>query len=120
MVHIGLHSVGTYHKKFGWEKKKIKDIHMITTVGKDNGKEGHSTKKALPMTNSRRSAKITAVSYRRLLTTLCRESLFAECISVPSVLLSVNMLVTESRSLSSARQKAFGKAPSTRQRAGFW
>ena len=24
MVHVGLHSVGTYHKKFGWEKKKIK------------------------------------------------------------------------------------------------
>jgi hypothetical protein len=22
MVHVGLHSVGTYHKKFGWEKKK--------------------------------------------------------------------------------------------------
>jgi hypothetical protein len=26
MVHVGLHSVGTYHKKFGWEKKKIKNI----------------------------------------------------------------------------------------------
>jgi hypothetical protein len=24
MVHVGLHSVGTYHKKFGWENKKIK------------------------------------------------------------------------------------------------
>jgi hypothetical protein len=22
MVHVGLHSVGTYQKKFGWEKKK--------------------------------------------------------------------------------------------------
>jgi hypothetical protein len=22
MVHVGLHSVGTYHKKFGWENKK--------------------------------------------------------------------------------------------------
>jgi hypothetical protein len=21
MVHVGLHSVGTYHKKFGWENK---------------------------------------------------------------------------------------------------
>jgi hypothetical protein len=26
MVHVGLHSVGTYHKKFGWEKKNIKNI----------------------------------------------------------------------------------------------
>jgi hypothetical protein len=24
MVHVGLYSVGTYHKKFGWENKKIK------------------------------------------------------------------------------------------------
>jgi hypothetical protein len=24
MVHVGLHSVGTYHKRFGCEKKKIK------------------------------------------------------------------------------------------------
>jgi hypothetical protein len=22
MVHVGLHSVGTHHKKFGWENKK--------------------------------------------------------------------------------------------------
>jgi hypothetical protein len=24
MVHVGLHSVGTYHKKFGGQNKKIK------------------------------------------------------------------------------------------------
>jgi hypothetical protein len=24
MKHLGLHSIGTNHKKFGWEKKKIK------------------------------------------------------------------------------------------------
>jgi hypothetical protein len=24
MVHVGLHSVGTYHKKFGWQKRKRK------------------------------------------------------------------------------------------------
>jgi hypothetical protein len=28
MVHVGLHSVGTYHKKYGWEKKKIKNIYF--------------------------------------------------------------------------------------------
>jgi hypothetical protein len=26
MVNICLHSVETYHKKFGWEKKKIKNV----------------------------------------------------------------------------------------------
>jgi hypothetical protein len=44
------------------------------------------------------------------------EDFFAECISVPRALLSVNVVVAESRTLPSA---AFGKAPSTRQRAGF-
>jgi hypothetical protein len=24
MVHVGLYSLGTYHKKFGWQNKKIK------------------------------------------------------------------------------------------------
>lgn len=70
----------------------------------------------------RHSVKITAVSYRRLLTALYRASLFAECLtldkyvfaeclSVPSVLFSVNVVVTESRTLPSARQKALGKEP---------
>jgi hypothetical protein len=26
MVHLGLHSVGTYHKKFGWQNNKNKNI----------------------------------------------------------------------------------------------
>jgi hypothetical protein len=26
MVHVGLYSVGTYHKKFGWENKKNKNV----------------------------------------------------------------------------------------------
>jgi hypothetical protein len=26
MVYVGLHSVGTYHKKFGWENKKNKNV----------------------------------------------------------------------------------------------
>jgi hypothetical protein len=85
---------------------------------------------SLPSANARRSAKITAVSYRWLLTALCRgppfaeclalgKDFFVECIYVPRVLLSVNAVVTESRTLPSARQKALGKVPSTRQRAGF-
>jgi hypothetical protein len=37
MEHIGLHSVETYHKNFGWEKKKIKIYFAecpIMTLGK--------------------------------------------------------------------------------------
>jgi hypothetical protein len=26
MVHVGLHSIGTHHKKFGWENKKNKNV----------------------------------------------------------------------------------------------
>ena len=62
---------------------------------------------ALPSAKSRLSAKITDVSYRRLLTVLCRawvfaeclalgKEVFAECLPVPSALLSVNVVVTES------------------------
>jgi hypothetical protein len=94
------------------KEKKLKKYTLPSVYGETLGKET-----SLPSANSRRSAKITAVSYRRLLTTLCREPLFAEClalgknffiecISVPSVMLSVNALVTKSRSLSSA---ALGK-----------
>jgi hypothetical protein len=86
---------------------------------------------SLRSANVWRLAKITVVSYRRLLTALCRASPFAECLtldkdvfvecmSMPSVLLLVNMVVTESRTLPSARQKALDKASSTQQRAGFW
>jgi hypothetical protein len=56
---------------------------------------------------------ITTVSYRRLLTALCRASRFAECLAldkaafaeclpVPRVLLLVNVVVIESRTLPSA------------------
>jgi hypothetical protein len=76
------------------------------------------------------SAKVTAVSFRRRLTALCRElhfaecfalgkEIFAECIPVPRVLLSSNVVITKSITLPSAGQKALGKAPNTRQRPGF-
>jgi hypothetical protein len=93
-----------------------------------------------PSVKAWHSAKITAVSYRRLLTALCRASLFTECLAlgkavfakcllVPSVLLSVNAVVTESRTLLSAAlgkevfaecmTKTLGKGLSTRHRDGF-
>jgi hypothetical protein len=39
MVHVGLHSVGTYHKKFGDQNKKIKICFaecLHRTLGKDS------------------------------------------------------------------------------------
>jgi hypothetical protein len=38
MIHVGLHSVGTYHKKFGRQNKKIKIYFaecLEMTLGKD-------------------------------------------------------------------------------------
>jgi hypothetical protein len=131
MVHVGLHSVATYHKKFGWQNNKIK-IYFVEFPRKALGKAcsvecqtGALGKKAsLPSARTRLSAKITVVSFRRRLTTLCRalsfveclalgKDVFAECFPVPRVLLSVNVVVTESRTLPSARQKTIGIASST-------
>jgi hypothetical protein len=134
MEHVSLHSVGTYHKNLDGKRKKIK-----YTLSSAHG--WHSTKHdlssirfealgkvaSLPSAKARCSAKITVVSYRLLLTALCQASLFAECLAlgktffveclpVPRVLVSVNVVVAESRTLPSA---ALGKAWSTRQRAGF-
>jgi hypothetical protein len=137
MEHVSLHSVGTNHKKVWLGKEKKKNIlcrvfkilsikHSLPSVGLATLDKVAS----LPSAKARCSAKVTTVSYRRLLTALCRASsfteyltldkaVFVECLLVSSVLLSVNMVVTESRTLSSARQKALGKVPSTRQRAGL-
>jgi hypothetical protein len=76
------------------------------------------------------STKVTVVSFTRWLTVVCRVPHFAECLAlgkesfaectpVPRVLLSTNTIVTESRTLPSARQKTLGKAPRTRQRPRF-
>jgi hypothetical protein len=72
----------------------------------------------LPSARTRLSAKIRVVSFRRRLTAICRvlpfaeylalsKNVFAECLPVPSVLLSVNMVVTESRTLLNAADKDF-------------
>jgi hypothetical protein len=114
MEHVGLHHLRTYHKKFGWEKKKNKNTlcrvsrndsrqHSLTSIKR----EALDKVASLPSSKARPSAKITTVRYRRLLTGLCRESTFAECLAlgkdffaeclpVPRVLFSVNTVVTES------------------------
>jgi hypothetical protein len=108
MVHVGLHSVETYHKKFGKVNKKYFVECPAAALGKED---------SLPSARTRLSAKVTAVSFRRRLTALCREPPFAECILVPRVLLSANVVVTERRTLpSAALGKGFFAECGTRQR----
>jgi hypothetical protein len=126
MIHVGLHSAGIYHKKFG--RQNLKNKNMLCRVSREDSRQrvlcrvpyiGHSAKKHLcrvPTLDPRQ--RLTAVSFRAAADgplpsatvaeclTLGKE-IFAESSSVPSVLHSVNQLVTESRSLPSA---ALGKA----------
>jgi hypothetical protein len=100
MVHVGLHSVGTYHKKFIWQKKKRKNI--LCRVFRNDTRQSklcrvsaswHSAKKPLcrvPTLGARQ--KLMAVSYRRLLTVLCpappsTSVWHSAMISLPSVFL---------------------------------
>jgi hypothetical protein len=87
MVHVGLHSVGTYHKKFGGQNKKIKKCFAECpqkTLGKDSlcrvPHIWHSAKRRLCRVSAfGPRQRLTAVSCRRPLTALCREP------SLPSV-----------------------------------
>jgi hypothetical protein len=99
MVHVGLHSVETYHKKFGWQNKKIK-IYFAECPRQALGK-AYSAECQTVDTRTRLSANITIVSFTRRLTTVCQAPHFAECFTVPRVLLSTNTIVTESRTLPS-------------------
>jgi hypothetical protein len=105
MVHVGLHSVGTYHKKFGGQN--VKNKNMVCRVSSTNTRQSllcrvpsiwHSAKKPLywvPVLGSRQ--RLTAVSFRTtadgpLLSTFFAECLtlgkhvFAECCPVPGVM----------------------------------
>jgi hypothetical protein len=73
---------------------------------------------SLSSAKARRSAKITEVSYRRLLMALCRvlpfaeclalgKAVFAECHYVSSVLLLINVVVIESGTLPNAALDKF-------------
>jgi hypothetical protein len=126
MIHVGLHSVGTYHKKFG--RQNLKNKNMLCRVSWEDTRQGvlcrvphiwHSAKKPLcrvPILGSRQ--RLTAVSFRTAADGPMPSATFAECLTlgkhvfaecgpVPSVLHSVKRLVTESQTLPSA---ALGKA----------
>jgi hypothetical protein len=144
MIHVGLHSVGTYHKKFGRQNQKNKNI--LCRVSREDTRQRvlcrvpsiwHSAKKPLcrvPIIGSRQ--KLTTVSFRTADDGPLPRVTFAECLTlgkhvvaewgpVPSVQHSVKRLVAESltlpsaAALPSAQQKALGKETDTRQSLGF-
>jgi hypothetical protein len=138
MIHVGLHSVGTYHKKFGRQNKKNKKI--LYRVSREDTRQSvlcrvpniwHSAKRTLrrvPNLGSRQ--RLTAVSFRTATDGPLPSATFAECFTlgkhvfaecgpVPSIQHSVKRLVAESLTLPSARQKALGKEADTRQTLGF-
>jgi hypothetical protein len=118
MIYVGLHSVGTCHKKFGWKKKKIQNI--ICRVSKNGTRQ--SVLCRVPTLDARQ--KLTTVSYRRLLTALCRTppspSVWDSAkISLLSLILCREFCSRQTRSLPrarlcrvrhSAKRRALGKA----------
>jgi hypothetical protein len=117
MIHVGLHSVGTYHKKFGRQNQKNKNI--LCRVSREDTCRvptiWHSAKKTLcrvPTLGSRQ--RLTAVSFGTAADGSLPSAPFVECLTlfaewgpVPSVQHSVKRLVAESLTLPSA---ALGKA----------
>jgi hypothetical protein len=126
MIHVGIHSVGTYHKKFGRQNQKNKNI--LCRVSREDTRQRvlcrvptiwHSAKKTLcrvPTLGSRQ--RLTAVSFGTAADGPLPSAHFAECFTlgksvfaewcpVPSVQHSVKWLVAESLTLPSA---ALGKA----------
>jgi hypothetical protein len=126
MIHVGLYSVGTYHKKFGRQNQKNKNI--LCRVSSEDTRQRvlcrvptiwHSAKKTLcrvPTLGSRQ--RLTSVSFGTAADGPLPSATFAECFTfgkrafaewgpVPSVQHSVKRLVAESLTLPSA---ALGKA----------
>ena len=126
MIHVGLHSVVTYHKKFGGQTRKNKNILCQVPS------TWHSAKNPLcrvPTLGPRQ--RLASVSCRTVADGPLPSATFAEYLTldkhvfaksfpVPSVLHSVNQLVTESRTSSSAAlgKASFAECPTkgTRQR----
>jgi hypothetical protein len=128
MIHVGLHSVGTYHKKFERQNKKNKNI--FCRVSREDTRQSvlcrvpniwHSAKKTLcrvPTLSSRQ--RLTVVSFRTAadgpLPSATLESR-AECPALGKEARCQEPNFTECGS--SARQKALGKEADTRQSLGF-
>jgi hypothetical protein len=126
MIHVGLDSVGTYHKNFGRQNKKNKNI--LCRVSREDTRQSvlcrapsmwHSAKKTIcrvPAVGSRQ--RLTTVSFGTAADDPLPRAPFAECLTlgkldftenppVPSVQHSVKGLFAERLTLPSA---ALGKA----------
>jgi hypothetical protein len=115
MIHVGLHSVGTYHKNFGRQNQKNKNI--LCRVSRDDTRQSllcrvptmwYSAKNPLcrvPAVGSRQ--RLTTVSFGTAADGPLPRAPIAECRPVPSVQHSVKWLFAESLTLPSA---ALGKA----------
>jgi hypothetical protein len=88
--HVGLHSVRTNHKKFGWKKEK--NENKLCRESKQGTRQSMLCRvstgptldniPSLSSVSAYCSAKVTAVSYRWLLTVLYRASPFTECLTL--------------------------------------
>jgi hypothetical protein len=113
MIHVGLHSVGTYHKKFRRQNKKNKNI--LCRVSREDTRQRVLFR--VPTLGSRQ--RLTAVSFGTAADGPLPSAPFAECLTLgkrvfaewgpmPSVQHSVKSLVAESLTLPSATlSKAF-------------
>jgi hypothetical protein len=142
MVHVGLHSVVTYHKKFGGQNKKNKN--MLCRVSTEDTRQRHPLSSASYLTLGKESALPSVYFWpsaktngrqlqmaangplpRAIFAECLRlgKTLFTECFAVPSVLHSVNNLFTERRTLPrpALGKGVFAECPikSTRQKPGF-
>jgi hypothetical protein len=129
MIHVGLHSVGTYYKKFG--RQILKNKNMLCQVSREDTRQRvlcrvsniwHSANKPfcrVPTLGPRQ--RLTAVSFMTAADGPLPSAIFAESSPVPSVLHSVNQLVIESwNSLSAALSKAvFAECPTKGTRQNF-
>jgi hypothetical protein len=112
MIHVGLHSIGIYHKKFG--RQNLKNKNLLCRVSREDTRQRSLYAECQP---SALDKGWWPSGLGRPLTALCRAPL------LPSVLHSVNQLVTESRNSPSAAlgKAAFAECPTkgTRQSPGF-
>jgi hypothetical protein len=90
MIHVGLHSVGTYHKKFGRQNQKNKNI--LCRVSRDDTRQRvlcrvldvwHSAKKSLCRVPDFGSwQRLTAVSFGTAVDGPLPRAPFAECLTL--------------------------------------
>jgi hypothetical protein len=106
MNHISLHSVGTNHKRFGWKRKKMKIYFVECPCKAYRVSPGQTLVKvpSFPSVNVWRSIKITVVSYKRLLTVICRASSFAKCLALDKAVFTE--CLTVSRVLLSIKKRS--------------